>query len=566
MNQDIEDDSDNIIKLQDVESAHDQNTESDYSLTDSNSYKPYPYIRKKVTSFNSVTKVFLKDSEQEEEIKSNYKEIVEKSPKGRFQRFNEELGSGAQKKVYMCFDYDNGRECAWNAINVSLLDDKGISKLREEIDIMKQLNHPNIISFIAGFYLEEKKELIIITEIFNGGSLKNHITKFGIPRLRVIKQWCIEILKGLKYLHELPNPIIHRDIKCDNIFINKDTGKVKIGDLGLSCVLKSSSFAKTFSGTIEFCAPEVFFGKYGVKADIYSFGMTMLEMIANERPYKECEGNLLAICDKTTKEILPECLNEIANPRLKEFISSCLKNENKRPSANELLKSDFLTDLESDENNYPALDYPKKRKEKDHFSMLKNSLALSPSKKKKHITQNIKSMGCHISNSPKPVKYPSLASLSPQTFLFNKSKPNERLTIEVCDDKTNKSVKEIKILLKYKKRNDDKKFNIIFVFNLENDTIEGVSNEMKKELQFTSSETDEIKMKLKKIVDDYINKKAQQIKKYYNSFSTLYQNLVKETNDLLKQAKEITKINDKDFSNLNEKIEHLTEFVEINGQ
>ena len=51
-----------------------------------------------------------------------------------------------------------------------------------------------------------------------------------------------------------------------------------------------------------------------------------------------------------------------------------------------------------------------------------------------------------------------------------------------------------------------------------------------------------------------------------NSFSTLYQNLVKETNDLLKQAKEITKINDKDFSNLNEKIEHLTEFVEINEQ
>lgn len=560
MNQDIEDDSDSIIKVQDVESAHDQNTESDYSVTDSNSYIHYPYIGKKVTSFNSVMKVFLKDSEQEEEMKPNYKEIVEKSPKGRFQRFNEELGSGAQKKVYMCFDYDNGRECAWNAINVSLLDDKGTIRLREEIDIMKQLNHPNIISFIAGFYLEEKKELIIITEIFNGGSLKNHITKYGIPRLRVIKQWCIEILKGLKYLHELPNPIIHRDIKCDNIFINKDTGKVKIGDLGLSCVLKSSNFAKTFSGTIEFCAPEVFFGKYGVKADIYSFGMTMLEMIANERPYKECEGNLLAICDKTTKEIMPECLNQVANPRLKEFISSCLKNENKRPSASELLKSDFLNDLKSDENNYPALDYPKKKNEKEHFSMLKNSLDLSPSKKKKHITQNIKSIKC---NSPRHIKYPSFVSLSPQTLPLTKAKPNERLTIEVSDDKTNKSIKDINILLKYKKRNDDKKYNIIFVFNLENDTIEGVLNEMKKELQFTSSETEEIKIKLQKIVDDYKNKKVEKITKYYNSFSTSYQCLINEANDLLRQAKEITKVNDKDFMNLTEKIENLTEFVEI---
>lgn len=93
-------------------------------------------------------------------------------------------------------------------------------------------------------------------------------------------------MKGLKYLHEQEKPIIHRDIKCDNIFINSHEGCIKIGDLGFSCVLKNE-FANSFSGTLEFMAPEVYKGKYGVKADIYSFGMCLLEMVTLEKPYKE---------------------------------------------------------------------------------------------------------------------------------------------------------------------------------------------------------------------------------------------------------------------------------------
>ncbi len=110
--------------------------------------------------------------------------------------------------------------------------------------------------------------------------------KIKYPKLKVIKNWSKDILKGLKYLHEQENPIIHRDIKCDNIFINSYEGGIKIGDLGFSCVLKSE-FAHSFSGTPEFMAPEVFKSKYGVKADIYSFGMCLLEMITLEKPYKE---------------------------------------------------------------------------------------------------------------------------------------------------------------------------------------------------------------------------------------------------------------------------------------
>ena len=550
------DDSDNIIQTQDIESAQDQNTESDYSMTDSNT--KLPYIPKHIcsSSFGCLKKTFWRDSETEEDD-IGPKEVVEKSPKGRFQRFNEELGSGSQKKVYMCFDYDNGKECAWNVINVSLMNQEAIKKVREEIDIMKSLNHPNIISYIAGFYNDDKKELVIITEIFNGGSLRNHITKFGMQRLRVVKQWCTEILKGLKYLHELPNPIIHRDIKCDNIFIINTTGQVKIGDLGFSCMLKSTNFAKTFSGTIEFCAPEVFYGKYGVKADIYSFGMTMLEMITNETPYKECEGNILVICERATKQIMPESLSKIRNKKLKEFIMSCLKKEEERPSASDLLQSEFLKDLESDENNYPGLDYPIQSKIAS-ISSFEKLLALSPYKKKKYKTDSIKiDKGSLLTKTNSP---PKMKNMSPPKTLLIKEKQNDRVKMILKEESNGGNIEEIKILLKYKK-SETKKYNIVFGFNIVNDTVDGVANEMKKEINLTKGETEDVKMKLQKIINEYKISKSKEIEKYYSAFDSGLKSILQEAYQVIGSKNVDIPLNEKDeYQN---KVNILTELIQL---
>ena len=550
------DDSDNIIQTQDIESAQDQNTESDYSMTDSNT--KLPYIPKQIcsSSFGCLKKTFWRDSETEEDD-IGPKEVVEKSPKGRFQRFNEELGSGSQKKVYMCFDYDNGKECAWNVINVSLMNQEAIKKVREEIDIMKSLNHPNIISYIAGFYNDDKKELVIITEIFNGGSLRNHITKFGMQRLRVVKQWCTEILKGLKYLHELPNPIIHRDIKCDNIFIINTTGQVKIGDLGFSCMLKSTNFAKTFSGTIEFCAPEVFYGKYGVKADIYSFGMTMLEMITNETPYKECEGNILVICERATKQIMPESLSKIRNKKLKEFIMSCLKKEEERPSASDLLQSEFLKDLESDENNYPGLDYPIQSKIAS-ISSFEKLLALSPYKKKKYKTESIKiDKGSLLTKTNSP---PKMKNMSPPKTLLIKEKQNDRVKMILKEESNGGNIEEIKILLKYKK-SETKKYNIVFGFNIVNDTVDGVENEMKKEINLTKGETEDVKMKLQKIINEYKISKSKEIEKYYSAFDSGLKSILQEAYQVIGSKNVDIPLNEKDeYQN---KVNILTELIQL---
>ena len=110
-------------------------------------------------------------------------------------------------------------------------------------------------------------------------------------RWRVIKRWCKQILDGLAYLHtKQPVPIIHRDLKCENIFINGQTGDVRIGDMGLSTTMHASGDQCTQSvlGTPEFMAPELYDERYDEKVDIYAFGMCVLEMVTKKTPYAEC--------------------------------------------------------------------------------------------------------------------------------------------------------------------------------------------------------------------------------------------------------------------------------------
>lgn len=276
--------------------------------------------------------------------------IMETSPKGRFKRFGEELGRGAYKIVYRGVDNDTGHEIAWNVINLNRLPKQDRLRIKSEIDLIKKLDHPNIIHFISAWYNNDKQEVVFITEMITGGSLKKYVKRIMRPRLKVIKGWCKEILKGLVYLHEQkPHPIIHRDLKCDNIFINSNSGEIRIGDLGLSTIMQQS-FTSSVLGTPEFMAPELYQECYGTPVDIYAFGMCILEMLTLECPYKECQ-NPAQIFYKVIHGILPQSLERIKDPEVKEFILQCLLTSDKRPSAKELLESKFLNETESEKNN-----------------------------------------------------------------------------------------------------------------------------------------------------------------------------------------------------------------------
>lgn len=148
--------------------------------------------------------------------------------------------------------------------------------------------------------------------------------------MRALKKWSRQILQGLLYLHGHDPPVIHRDLKCDNIFVNGNQGEVKIGDLGLAAILRQARSAHSvigedFSvfplqlflffpilpqnlcyslmlltlGTPEFMAPELYEEEYNELVDIYAFGMCLLELVTFEYPYVEC-SNAAQIFKKVT--------------------------------------------------------------------------------------------------------------------------------------------------------------------------------------------------------------------------------------------------------------------------
>ena len=511
----------------------------------------------------------------EDELIDLERKVIEESPKGRFQRFEEELGSGSQKRVYLAYDTDTGCEVAWNSVLVDIKDSESIQKIKMEIEILKPLKHPNIINFIYCFFNEDKNEIVFITELFSGGSLSQHLNEFKHPRLRVVKLWCQEILKGLKYLHEHVPPIMHRDIKCENIFINKNTGEVKIGDLGLGIILKDTEYANQFCGTIEYCAPEVYQKKYGVKCDIYSFGISMIEMITGEKPYKECKGQILSVCDKVNNKILPESFYKINNERVKEFILKCLKPENERPSAAELLEDEFLNDVDSEENNHPAIDLDKQYSAKSSglFILEKNSKIndnillddFSIEEKKSNFTYNMQM------NDNKINKVESFSNINnnennlnnieilKKNLNSNQTK-NETEIYFILDQEPNTNQKiannnDIYRLILVKKKGENiSKFNFNYMLN--SDTIQSVINELAKSINLNNDEIKQCEKKLKLFVSELIAKEKEknEIEQQINLINNCYEIFIKDYNDNLKQIQELNQLyqeikqNEKDYS------------------
>ncbi|XP_073270961.1 serine/threonine-protein kinase WNK8-like isoform X1 [Primulina huaijiensis] len=269
-------------------------------------------------------------------------DYLEACPRARYVRYNEVLGKGAFKTVYKAFDKLDGTECAWNRVKIDdvLRSPEDLEKLYSEVHLLRQLKHENIITFYDAWIDDKKKTINMITELFTSGSLRQYRKRHRSVDMKAVKNWARQILRGLDYLHSQNPPVIHRDLKCDNILVNGNCGEVKIGDLGLATIMQQPT-AKSVIGTPEFMAPELYEEEYNELVDIYSFGMCMLEMVALEYPYAECK-NPAQIYRKVTSGIKPASLGNVASPEVKEFIEKCLVPASQRLSAKELLKDPFL--------------------------------------------------------------------------------------------------------------------------------------------------------------------------------------------------------------------------------
>ncbi|XP_042801385.1 serine/threonine-protein kinase WNK1 isoform X4 [Panthera leo] len=318
-------------------------------------------------------------SQQQDDIEELETKAVGMSNDGRFLKFDIEIGRGSFKTVYKGLDTETTVEVAWCELQDRKLTKSERQRFKEEAEMLKGLQHPNIVRFYDSWEstVKGKKCIVLVTELMTSGTLKTYLKRFKVMKIKVLRSWCRQILKGLQFLHTRTPPIIHRDLKCDNIFITGPTGSVKIGDLGLA-TLKRASFAKSVIGTPEFMAPEMYEEKYDESVDVYAFGMCMLEMATSEYPYSECQ-NAAQIYRRVTSCILPfvmdftkkdfcsvfvivnshccccpqkDCVNEgvkpasfdkVAIPEVKEIIEGCIRqNKDERYSIKDLLNHAFF--------------------------------------------------------------------------------------------------------------------------------------------------------------------------------------------------------------------------------
>eukprot|EP00096_Caligus_rogercresseyi_P016222 TRINITY_DN87_c0_g2_i7.p1 TRINITY_DN87_c0_g2~~TRINITY_DN87_c0_g2_i7.p1 ORF type:complete len:1758 (-),score=704.72 TRINITY_DN87_c0_g2_i7:2270-7543(-) len=279
-------------------------------------------------------------------------QAVDQSPEGRFLKYMEEIGRGSFKTVYRGLDTITGVSVAWCEHKDKKLTKSERQRFKEEAEMLKGLQHPNIVRFYDSWEvikkatsasMTSKKYIVLVTELMTSGTLKTYLRRFKKINQRVLKSWCRQIIKGLHFLHTRSPPVIHRDLKCDNVFITGPTGSVKIGDLGLA-TLKNKSFAKSVIGTPEFMAPEMYDEHYDEGVDVYAFGMCMLEMATSEYPYAECTGPA-QIYKKVTNGVRPQSFDKIEDPEIRDVIDQCTRlQKEERPSMKELLQHEFFAE------------------------------------------------------------------------------------------------------------------------------------------------------------------------------------------------------------------------------
>ncbi|KAK2500440.1 hypothetical protein MC885_012832 [Smutsia gigantea] len=312
-----------------------------------------------------IPEAAARDRRREQEEKEDTEtQAVATSPDGRYLKFDIEIGRGSFKTVYRGLDTDTTVEVAWCELQTRKLSRAERQRFSEEVEMLKGLQHPNIVRFYDSWksVLRGQVCIVLVTELMTSGTLKTYLRRFREMKPRVLQRWSRQILRGLHFLHSRVPPILHRDLKCDNVFITGPTGSVKIGDLGLA-TLKRASFAKSVIGTPEFMAPEMYEEKYDEAVDVYAFGMCMLEMATSEYPYSECQ-NAAQIYRKVTSGTKPNSFNKVKMPEVKEIIEGCIRTDkNERFTIQDLLAHAFFREergvhvelAEEDDGEKPGL-------------------------------------------------------------------------------------------------------------------------------------------------------------------------------------------------------------------
>ena len=261
----------------------------------------------------------------------------------------EVVGAGGMSIVYKAKDHRLNRNVAIKMLKPEFVNDKTfVTKFRIEAQASAGLAHPNIVNVYD--VTEDDGIYFIVMELVEGITLKEYIHENGRLSMDKAIDFSIQIASALETAHE--NHIIHRDIKPQNILVNKN-GNLKVTDFGIAKAASSNTLTSGAMGSVHYISPEQARGGYSdERSDIYSLGITMYEMVTGRVPF---EG------DNNVSVALMHIQNEMVSPReyypdiYASFEKIILKATQKKPERRYLTASALIADLKRVQNN-PNID------------------------------------------------------------------------------------------------------------------------------------------------------------------------------------------------------------------
>ncbi|XP_062234050.1 serine/threonine-protein kinase STY8-like isoform X2 [Phragmites australis] len=267
--------------------------------------------------------------------------------------FQDKVASGTYGDLYRGIYY--GEDVAIKVLKSDRLNENMEKEFAHEIYIMRKIRHKNIVRFLGA--CTKPKTLCIVTEFMKNGSLYDFLHKrrssFKLPRLL---KAAVDVSKGMDYLHQ--NGIIHRDLKTANLLMDEHE-LIKVADFGVARVKAESGVMTAETGTYRWMAPEVIEHKpYDTKADVFSFGIVLWELLTGKIPYEFLTPLQAAI--GVIQEGLRPVIPRGTNPKLTQLLEKCWQqNPVNRPDFTEILHA--LNEIAEE----VGMDHNKPHKEKE---------------------------------------------------------------------------------------------------------------------------------------------------------------------------------------------------------